>query len=122
MNLAPRWIPLPPRALDAHGGIVEAAGAAPLGSYEVRLEYVCLAHAGCTRRRATLRWASFPDPYATPPFTAIPASALLPTQSAPEVARRALAAQQESGWGTWSHQSELSCASPRSGSGFTCSL
>ena len=31
MNIAPRWIPLPPRALDAHGGLVGAHGAAPLG-------------------------------------------------------------------------------------------
>ena len=106
--VAPRWIPLPAAPLDAHGAIVEIAGAAPLGSYEVRLEYVCLAMRGCAARTATLRWASFPSAYATAPFTPIPASALEPTQSAPEISRRALAAQQESGWGTFYHQSELS--------------
>ena len=107
-NFGPRWLPLLPRALDAHGAIVEAAGAAPLSSYEVRLEYVCLTLGGCTARKATLRWASFPSAYATAPFAPIPASALKPTQSSPEVSRRALAAKQESGWGTFYHQSELS--------------
>ena len=29
-NTAPRWIPLPPRALDAYGGIVQANGSAPV--------------------------------------------------------------------------------------------
>lgn len=106
-NTAPRWLPLPPRALDARGGIVEAAGSAPLGSYEVRLEYVCMAQSGCPARIATLRWASFPGAFASAPLVPIPSSVLLPTQGAPEIARRRLAAQQETGWGTWDHQSEL---------------
>jgi hypothetical protein len=107
-NFAPRWIPLPPAPLDAYGGIVQVAGAAPLSSYEVRFEYVCLALSGCTARTAALRWSSFPSAYATTPFTTIPASVLMPTQSTPEISRRALAAEQESGWGTFYHQSELS--------------
>ena len=106
-NVAARWIPLPPRALDAHGGIVESAGSAPLGSYEVRLEYVCMALGGCPARTATLRWASLPGPYASAPFLPIPPSVLLPTQGAPEIARRSLATRQEAGWGTFDHQSEL---------------
>ena len=40
----PLWVPLPPRALDVTRGRVpvpvEHAGAAPLGSYEFRFEYV----------------------------------------------------------------------------------
>ena len=108
MFVGPRWLPFPPRALDARGGIVEAPGSAPLGSYEVRLEYVCFSLGGCPARTARLRWAAFAGPDARPPFTPIKAAALLPSQGAPEVARRELAAAQESGWGTWDHQSELS--------------
>ena len=38
----PVWIPLPPRALDRAGAAVEHLGAAPLGAYEFRFEFVCL--------------------------------------------------------------------------------
>ena len=107
-NLAPRWLPLPPRALDARGDIVEAPGSAPLGSYEVRMEYVCMSLAGCGARTATMRWASIPDAFGRAPFVPIPSSVLLPTQGAPEIARRLLAEKQEAGWGTFDHQSELS--------------
>ena len=107
--VGPRWLPFPPRALDARGGIVEAAGSAALGAYEIRLEYVCLSLSGCPARAATLRWAAFTGPYdRSARFMPISSSALLPAQGAPEIARRKLAAAQEAGWGTWDHQSELS--------------
>ena len=107
-NAAPRWIPLPPRALDSRGEIVESKGALPLGSYELRVEYVCFRSGGCVDRTLSLQWASVPSAYApTPPYIAIPSSALLPTQGDPEVARRALGARMTTGWGTWDHESEL---------------
>ena len=60
-NAAPRWIPLPPRALDSRGETVASEGALPLGSYEVRVEYVCMQAGGCADRTLSLRWASVPS-------------------------------------------------------------
>ena len=108
----PRWLPLPPRALDAAARPIDHAGAPALAAYEVRIEYVCLAAAGCGGRRLTLRWATFdaaaaaasttPPPHA-PGFAPIPASALLPSTSPLEARRRALAASLQRGWGTYYH-------------------
>ena len=106
----PLWIPLPPRALNADLSTIEHGSAAPLASYEVRLQYVCRRAAGCGRK-ISLRWATFdPDAGAAPsppPFTPIPASALLRDQSAPEAQRRALYAKLQSGWGTYYHPGML---------------
>eukprot|EP00039_Didymoeca_costata_P032943 m.40010 g.40010 ORF g.40010 m.40010 type:complete len:1184 (+) comp9617_c0_seq4:174-3725(+) len=55
---APLWMPLPPRPVTATGQVVDYADAANLSSYEVRLEYVCLAPSGCGHA-LTLRWANF---------------------------------------------------------------
>ena len=107
---APLWVPLPPRALNAEMLSIEHPGSAPLSSYEVRLEYVCLAATGCGKRKISLKWATFaasetaPD---APGFAPIPATALLPTQSAPEAARRSLYARLQDGWGTYYHPGML---------------
>jgi hypothetical protein len=106
----PLWIPLPPRALDAQMLAVDHVGAAPLSSYEVRLEYVCLAATGCGKRKISLTWATFSSGNVTTPdapFAPIPPNALLPTQSAAEAARRRLYARLQNGWGTYFHPSML---------------
>lgn len=54
----PLWIPLPPRALALDLTAIEHIGAAPLASYEVRLEYVCIAAAGCGSRKLSLQWTT----------------------------------------------------------------
>ena len=108
---APPWITLPPRAL--HGeDIVDAAGAAPLSNYTIRLTYVCLASAGCGARTLTLRWFSVAlserwPALKAPAFVPIPSSALLPLPSPPEQSRRALAARLQRGWGTFYNPSVL---------------
>eukprot|EP00729_Bicosta_minor_P018692 gene18692-32428_t len=133
---APLWLPLPPRALDLDGTTVEHIGAAPLRSYELRLEYVCLKAAGCGKQTLSLEWNNWsasdvktvyaraaaaaaasttaavglngpapPSPPAPPPYSPIPASALSPAQSEPEVTRRALYKKLQSGWGTYFHPS-----------------
>lgn len=56
---APLWIPLPPRALDQSGLPVDHSGVAPLASYEVRFEYVCMALGGCLNRTISLKMATF---------------------------------------------------------------
>jgi hypothetical protein len=61
-------------------GPAPAAAWLQLGSYEVRLEYVCMDLGGCTARTFTLRWASFPSAFGSAPFVPIPPSLLLPTQ------------------------------------------
>lgn len=106
---APLWIPLPPRALNADALPVEHLGAAPLSSYEIRLEYVCLAAQGCGNRKVSLLWAPFNPSTSVPltPFAGIPPAALLPTQSEPEQRRRALAESLQDGWGTFYHPSML---------------
>ena len=110
----PMWIPLPPRALDAELRTIEHAGAPPLASYEFRFEFVCLSVSGCANQKITIRWATFDEagfpsnPKAPPPpFKSIPQTALLPAQSAPEVARRALYARLQNGWGTFWHPGML---------------
>jgi hypothetical protein len=107
---APKWIPLPPRALDASGNPVEHPAAANLSSYEVRFEYVCLAQAGCNKRKVSLLWKDFAahTPVPPTPFTPIPSSVMIPTQSVPEVAKRALATKLQSGWGTFYSSSMFS--------------
>ena len=109
-------IPLPPRALDVSRAgrapvRIEHPGAAPLGAYEFRFEYVCRAAKGCGGRKITLRWATFAgdeDPRrALPPYTRIPSTALLPAQSASEATRRALYSKLQQGWGTWWNPSML---------------
>lgn len=99
---APLWIPLPPRALSPSGVSMAQPGGSSQDSFEVRFEYVCLALHGCTPRKISIRWATYPP---TPPplgfqpmFAPIPSSALVPTQSQPEQQRRALAAQLQTGW------------------------
>ena len=136
---APLWIPLPPRTLDSAGTTADvpsvglpAASSAPTSSYEVRLEYVCLAASGCGKQTLALRWSTYavapapcpvpppspaPSPHPPPPtgrvcwphgaFAPIPSSMLLPTQSAPEVQRRALASRLQNGWGTYWNPSVL---------------
>ena len=133
------WIPLPPRALNGRGGVVKGGNeaAANLSSYEIRLEYVCLAAEGCGRS-VQLRWAQYPaqspsaQPQATahlarpqsphappppptpvpppPPFTPIPSTMLVPTQGVNEAKRRALQTKLQSGWGTFYHPSHLAWA------------
>ena len=113
----PLWIPLPPRALNLDLTAIEHVGAAPLASYEVRLEYVCIAAKGCGSRKLTLQWTTYdypavaalldsthgqpPPPPPSPPFTPIPSTALLPDQSAPEIQRRSLYSKLQNGWGTF---------------------
>ena len=82
---APLWIPLPPRALDAEMRSIEHAGSLPLSSYEIRLEYVCLAAAGCGKRKISLTWATFAArPAQTPSSASRPVQrALLTTQVHP---------------------------------------
>jgi hypothetical protein len=121
---APRWIPLPPRALDLDLSTIEHDGAAALSSYEVRLQYVCRAATGCGGRKISLRWATFADvsapstlaptallgppaPPPPPPFTPIPASVLRPEQSGPEIQRRELYARLQQGWQTAYHPGML---------------
>ena len=118
---APRWIPLPPRALDLDLSTIEHGGAAALSSYEVRLQYVCRAATGCGGRKISLRWATFADvsapsptallgppaPPPPPPFTPIPASVLRPEQSGPEIQRRELYARLQQGWQTAYHPGML---------------
>eukprot|EP00936_MAST-01D_sp_MAST-1D-sp1_P001464 g1464.t1 len=102
----PLWLPLPPRALDASARPIEHAGAAKLSTYEVRVEYVCLAAAGCGARRLTLKWARFDETSVSPlppGFAPIPASALRPDQSLLELQRRALSTKLQRGWGTYYH-------------------
>ncbi len=116
-GVAPLWIPLPARPLDGAGNFIEAAGATPPGSYDVRLEYVCMAPGGCGGRTVTLRWSNYtslvPFPSAAPlpavPATPIPVEYLLPTQSAAEVWRRSVIYDGlvASGWGTFYRPSWL---------------
>ena len=98
---APLWIPLPPRALSPAGVSMAQPGGGSQESFEVRLEYVCLRPSGCAPRKISMQWAKYP-PSPTPGFkpklASIPSSALVPTQSAPEQTRRALAAKLQSGW------------------------
>ena len=108
---APRWIPLPPRALDAAGNPVEHPAAANLSSYDVRMEYVCLSlQEGCTKRKISLRWVNF-EATSTfspiPDFKPLPSTVLIPTQSPPQLARRSLATKLQSGWGTFYSSSML---------------
>lgn len=109
-GIAPKWIPLPPRALDGDGKTVEVPGAKPLGSYEVRLEYVCMSSHCPTNQTISLRWASFQmtGDGGDAPFIPIPPTVLMPTQSDPEIRRRQLRTTLESGWGTFDHTSSLS--------------
>jgi hypothetical protein len=98
---APLWIPLPPRALNPEGVSMAQPGGGNQSSFEVRMEYVCLALRGCTPRKISLQWATYPPSPPTdftPEFSPIPSSALVPTQSEPEQRRRALAAKLQSGW------------------------
>ena len=100
---APLWIPLPPRALDPHGVSMDQPGEGNQTSWEIRVEYVCLSPTGCGGRKISLRWATYPPappPDFMPKFSAIPSTALVPTQSEPEQTRRALADSLQSGWGT----------------------
>ena len=53
---APLWLPLPPRALQGER-VMDTPGAAPLANYTLRVEYACLAAAGCAPRALTLRWS-----------------------------------------------------------------
>lgn len=111
--VAPLWLPFPPRAVDRHGEVLPAPGATPLGSYEIRLEYVCLAEGGCGNQTFSVRWASTFNPDGAPPaggYHPIPPSALVPTQAPAEASRRAAAAERERGWGTWDHRSSLTWA------------
>lgn len=99
----PLWIPLPPRALDPSGVSMDQPGGGNQTSWELRLEYVCLSPTGCGGRKISLRWATFPpapEKEFLPKFTAIPSTALVPTQSEPEQRRRSMAAQLQTGWGT----------------------
>lgn len=112
-GVAPKWIPLPPTALNNDGNPVAAPPAvtAALGSYELRLEYVCLAAAGCPGQLLELRWAAFSTTAfdgGNASFSPIPAAATSPTQSDPELSRRALRRRLETGWGTFDHTSSLS--------------
>ena len=101
----PQWIPLPLRALAPLP--VEHPGAAPMGAYEVRVEYVCRSGSGCGGgRTVSLVWAAFAGD-ARPRYAPVPASALVPTQSGGEVKRRALGARLQRGWGTWWYPSML---------------
>ena len=108
----PKWIPLPPRALDGNGTTVEVPRVRELGSYKIRLEYVCMALSqGCPQNQTiTIRWASF-DMFGdggVAPFVPIaPPTVLVPVQSEPEVVRRQLRSSLESGWGTFDHSSSL---------------
>lgn len=99
---APLWIPLPPRALNPAGVSMPQPGSdTDQTSFEVRLEYVCLALDGCAPRTMSLQWATYPPSHPSnfqPTFAPIPAAALVPTQSQPEQTRRALAAKLQSGW------------------------
>lgn len=120
--MRPKWIPFPPRALDGKGNAVEIAASQPLGSYEVRFEYVCLNGNGCScggSRRiaaaaapatASIRMAKFSlhGDGGKASFAPIPQSMLVPMQSDAEIARRALRKSLESGWGTFDHSSSLS--------------
>ena len=112
-------MPLPPRVLDLEGRTVQYKGSAELGSYEVRLEYVCKATAGCNNRTFTLRWAVFQEPAPAPaslppppppPYRPIPPTALVPSSGASELERRAMYAELERGWGTWDHRSSMTWA------------
>lgn len=103
---APLWIPLPPRALDRFGVALDDAGGAPLGSYEFRFEYVAVAPALDANRTVSIRIATFAyHSTRLTPFTAIPVTELIPTQSASEVTRRALYTRLQQGWGTFYHRS-----------------
>ena len=84
---------------------------------------------GCGKQTLTVNWNTYSDaavkevysrqpvadsteakpkpPPPPPPFTPIPASALTPAQSKPEVQRRALYQKLQSGWGTFFHPSML---------------
>lgn len=108
-NAAPLWIPLPPRALNATtGAAVEHAGAAPLGAYELRFEYVCLRKQGCPSRTISIRMAEFEGATTQlAPWSPLapPAVALLPAQGDGEAARRALYSELQQGWGTFYHRS-----------------
>lgn len=121
-GVRPKWIPFPPRALDGKGNAVEIAASQPLGSYEVRFEYVCLNANGCScggshrtaaaaaPATASIRMAKFSlhGDGGKASFAPIPQSMLVPTQSDAEIARRALRKSLESGWGTFDHSSSLS--------------
>lgn len=118
-GIAPKWIPLPPRALDGQGRTIEAAASPPLGAYELRLEYVCMASHGCADSQTiSLRWAQYssvgdgklPNHASREPFVPIPTALLVPAQSALELERRAMYTTLEQGWGTWDHTSSLSWA------------
>ena len=50
---APLWLPLPPRALQGER-VMDTPGAAPLANYTLRVEYACLAAAGCAPRAPSL--------------------------------------------------------------------
>ena len=104
---APLWIPLPPRALNASTGLaVQHGGAAPLGSYEVRFEYVCLSKRGCASRTLSILVAEFGDATTQlEPWAAIPEASLLPQQGEAEAQRRSLYAKLQQGWGTFYHRS-----------------
>lgn len=104
---APLWIPLPPRALNATtGAAVQHAGAAPLTSYELRFEYVCMRKQGCTDRSFSIHMAEFEG--ATTqlgPWLPIPEASLLPRQGDGEATRRSLYTKLQQGWGTFYHRS-----------------
>jgi hypothetical protein len=126
-GIGPKWIPLPPRALDGNGKTVEVPASVPLGSaYEFRFEYICLASSGCgcagsgvskatahgttQPPTATVRWVSYSlnGDGGQAPLRTIPRSALVATQSDPEIARRNLRKTLEAGWGTFDHTSSIS--------------
>ena len=84
----PLWIPLPPRALNADLSTIEHGSAAPLASYEVRLQYVCRHAAGCGRK-ISLRWATFDPDAGAAPFHTLPLTPAAVTDAAADV------------WHTW---------------------